>query len=44
MSQGPIFLHRCEHCGTYWEVNLREAHIISEEEARAKFPQVFANE
>jgi hypothetical protein len=42
-SLGPIFLYRCNVCGSYWEENLREAHVISEAEARESFPDVFAS-
>jgi hypothetical protein len=38
---GPIFLHRCEACGTYWEYDLRAARPISDEEAAKTFPQAF---
>jgi hypothetical protein len=36
-------LHRCAACGAYWEINEREAHVISEEEARTSFPTTFRN-
>lgn len=41
VSEGPIFLHRCEFCGSYWGINWREGHVISEVEARQKFPNAF---
>jgi len=40
-KDGWSFLHLCEICGTYWEFNLREAHPISEAEARAAYPDAF---
>ena len=40
-GDGWAFLHKCDICGTYWEFNVREAHPISEEEARQSFPKVF---
>ncbi len=42
VAKGPIFLYHCERCGAYWLVTLREAHVISEEEARHLFPHVFS--
>ena len=35
--EGPIFLHVCDRCGSWWEVNLREAHVIDAAEAREKW-------
>lgn len=35
-------LHHCNACGAYWIFNEREAHVISEYEARADFPHAFA--
>lgn len=29
---GGAFLHRCSRCGSWWEVNLREAHVVFPEE------------
>jgi hypothetical protein len=40
-SQGPIFLYRCEECGAWWEENMRESHVITEGEARERFPAIF---
>ncbi len=41
VSPGPIFLYLCDRCHSYWEINLREAHVISEKQARETFPQAF---
>ncbi len=41
-ASGWSFLHRCEACGAYWEFNVREAHVISEAEARQNYPEVWA--
>lgn len=30
-------LRRCETCGAYWIVNMREAHVIDRSEAEEKF-------
>jgi hypothetical protein len=38
---GPIFLHRCDACGSFWEYDLRSARPVSDEEAAATFPQAF---
>lgn len=35
-------LRRCRACKSYWIENEREAHAISEEEARRTFPNAFA--
>lgn len=40
--KGPIFLHCCERCDSFWEAGLREAHVISAEEAKRRFPDVLA--
>ena len=34
-------LRRCQMCGSWWEENEREAHVIDEREARAMFPAYF---
>lgn len=39
--EGPVFLHRCETCGAYWEYDLRAARPVTAEEAAATFPQAF---
>ncbi len=35
-------LHRCPKCGSYWEVHERFVDVVSEDGARAKYPQSFA--
>lgn len=40
-GEGPIFLYRCADCAAYWEENLREAHVVTEDSARLSFPQAF---
>jgi hypothetical protein len=37
-SAGPIFLYRCNKCISLWEENPRQAHLISEQEARIGYP------
>lgn len=34
-------LRRCQMCGSWWEENEREAHVIGEREARATFQELF---
>lgn len=41
-ATGPVLLYRCSVCGSYWEETLREAHVISEAEARETYPDAFA--
>ena len=41
-ATGWAFLHRCAECDSYWEFNVREAHAISEAEARQSYPEAFA--
>lgn len=36
-------LHLCEVCGTYWEAHLRNAVIISKDDAMKYYPATFAN-
>ena len=36
-------LHHCGVCGSWWEFNEREAHVISEHEARSTFSAYFEN-
>lgn len=33
-----VDLYRCEQCGAWWEFNQREAHVISEDAAKAIYP------
>ncbi|WP_166039590.1 hypothetical protein [Sphingosinicella sp. YJ22] len=33
-EHGPTFLKRCERCGTLWHETLRDARIVSVEEAK----------
>lgn len=40
-ADGPVFLHRCETCGTYWEYDLRAARPVTAAEAAQTFPQAF---
>jgi hypothetical protein len=40
-KEGWYFLHLCDICGTYWEFRVREAHPISEAEARRRYPDAF---
>ncbi len=42
-STGPVFLYVCDVCGAYWIENLREAHVISETEARAVLGPAFSS-
>ena len=37
---GLAFLHRCEHCGAYWEFDPRKAVIISDDEAQRRYASV----
>lgn len=41
-EDGPTFLYHCEVCGTYWDYTLRAAVPISEERARERYPDAFA--
>jgi hypothetical protein len=34
-------LRRCQACGAWWEENEREAHVISEQQARSTFEDLF---
>lgn len=43
-KDGWAFLHKCDVCGTFWEFNAREAHPISEAEARRGYPQAFSKD
>jgi hypothetical protein len=36
---GGHLLQRCTACGAYWEFGLREAHVVTAEEARAFLPE-----
>lgn len=40
-EDGPSFLHCCEYCGTYWNVDLRIAKPINEIEAQTLYPDLF---
>jgi hypothetical protein len=40
-EDGPSFLHRCELCGTFWDLTIRFANPISEDEARRIYPFAF---
>ena len=40
-TDGSAHLEQCTQCRAYWEVNLREAHVISEAEARADWSAAF---
>lgn len=33
-----VQLYRCNQCGAWWELNQREAHVISENVAKAFYP------
>lgn len=33
-----VDLYRCNQCGAWWEFNQREAHVISEDVAKAIYP------
>ena len=37
-ATGPIILYRCTECSAFWEETLREAHVVSEAEARKTYP------
>lgn len=37
-EDGPTFLKQCERCGTLWHEILREARIVSVEEAQRLYP------
>lgn len=39
VKDGPLFLYRCANCGSYWEENLREIHLVSEEVARKRLEE-----
>lgn len=38
---GGHFLHRCSACGAYWKFGLREAHVVTVDEARELVPEAF---
>ncbi|WP_156377735.1 hypothetical protein [Sphingopyxis sp. Root1497] len=40
-ANGGVLLYRCDTCGTFWEETTREAHEITEAEARKVFPHLF---
>lgn len=42
-SEAHAHLHHCAACGSWWEFGEREAHVISEDEARSTFAAYFAN-
>src|ERR1044072_2688821 len=35
------FLRRCDRCGAWWREGQREAHVISDEQARLSFASLF---
>jgi hypothetical protein len=39
-KHNPLFLYRCVACGSYWEENPREMHVITLDEVPATFPDV----
>ena len=40
-NEAHAHLHHCDSCNSWWEFNEREAHVISEHEARNTFPAYF---
>jgi len=40
--KGGLILYQCINCGAYWEENLREAHVISDKDAKKKFAELFS--
>jgi len=38
---GGHLLRRCSACGAYWEFGLREAHVITSDQARELLPDAF---
>ena len=41
-AQAQAQLHHCSLCGAWWQFNAREAHVISETEARQTFHAHFS--
>ncbi len=42
-GDGPVYLHRCDLCGTFWQFDMRFANPIPEEMARRAFPAHFTD-
>jgi hypothetical protein len=40
-AEGPILLYSCEKCGALWEETMRYSRVISESEARNRYPRFF---
>ena len=39
--QANADLYRCDRCGSWWQFNVREAHVVSEREAEIVFADYF---
>jgi len=37
-------LHKCQYCGSYWEIFLRNADIANEETIKRFYPEVYKRE
>jgi hypothetical protein len=40
-NEAQAFLHHCVECKSWWQFNQREAHVISETEAKETFHSYF---
>jgi hypothetical protein len=44
IPQGPVFLNRCDVCGSLWQETLRDARRLTQAEAAAQFSSYVAQD